>query len=426
MHRTQTPSTPCLSSMQRSEMPMLNWLPAFFLFSALLIPGAPELGVAVFALTGLFRLLRQPAHTASQWHRQDTSMAMAMSAVFVFKLTSMLWAAEPALAMRNALWHFHFLLWPLVYLGLQACNTSRSAMDKGNALGLIATTAWFVWTRIFGPFPSVQFEGGTTSHAMLGQLSLILGTWNFFAMTRAGLSKAHRQLHILAFVCTFTLLYASIRRIELMSFVLIVIAGSAYRFRLALQNRRTFWLGLTACALLLTLVLWLRKDRYLLALQEVIQYFSAQGNDAAVVQTSLGARLEMYRLAFLAIGDHFWFGMSAGIRPHLLQIYGAPDIGIFGHRHFHSEYIQTWAEGGLVWACLFSLAIGHAIRQLVLKPWQTHPEMALLACGILSTFALAGLFSAALVYGPPNAMLVVCSAWIWSQVRSMASDGQAV
>jgi hypothetical protein len=40
-----------------------------------------------------------------------------------------------------------------------------------------------------------------------------------------------------------------------------------------------------------------------------------------------------------------------------------------------------------------------------------------MAAAVMLTYAMEGLFSSALVYGPSNGLLVVCTAWIWWHLR---------
>ena len=125
----------------------------------------------------------------------------------------------------------------------------------------------------------------------------------------------------------------------------------------------------------------------------------------------------MYRLAFLAFCEKPWLGWGAGIRPHQLSQFGAPPFEMFTHRHFHSEYLQTLVEGGVIWALLFATSLAYIARQWLFKPSESQRETVLLAAAVMLAYGLEGIFSSALVYGPSNGLLVVCTAWIWLQLR---------
>ncbi len=152
---------------------------------------------------------------------------------------------------------------------------------------------------------------------------------------------------------------------------------------IALIRSRTVTLGRVA---------WQRRDSlYTQAVHEASQFMALRQTDITVTQTSIGGRLEMYCLAFMAFLDKLWLGWGAGIQPHQLAQFGSPAPEMFTHRHFHSEHLQTLVEGSKIWA--------------------------LLAAVVMMAYALEGLFSSALVYGPSNGLLVLCTAWIWCQLR---------
>ena len=404
----------------------MHLLPALYFFLILLVPAVSEAGALVLALVGAWHLLpRQRARALAAgvpgWSRTDSTVALAFMAIFLFKLTSMLWAEQPRLALSNALWHLHFLFWPLVFWGIQACRPTSRQVEHGVAAGLVVTAAWFIGFALTRTWDMAHpFEAGTQSTGLLGQLTLALGTWNFLVLTRpqAQLAGQPRWPYALAWVCTFIVLYGSNRRIELASFLVVVVLVTLFRVRRHLNLLRTLGLLLAAAALI-ALVAYVRKDRFLQAFQEVYDYFAEREHNPAVVLTSLGARMEMYRVALLSIMDHPWLGISAGARPYLLHQYGVPGQDVFGHRHFHSEFLQALVEGGVVWFTLLGAAVVHAVRKLVIEPFRAAPEAALMAAGLLLAYVLEGLFSAALTYGPANGLFVVASAWAWQQVRAV-------
>jgi O-antigen ligase len=164
-------------------------------------------------------------------------------------------------------------------------------------------------------------------------------------------------------------------------------------------------------------MVYLRWEKFATGFAELSNYFELRGQDPQVVLSSWGARLEMYRVGWLGFMDHPWLGMSAGARPYLMQVYGAPGEDVFGHRHFHSEILQTLVEGGLIWFALLGSAVVYAVRQMVIQPWGYARELALFALGLLTAYAIEGVFSAALIYGEANGVFVVASAWVWLQLR---------
>jgi O-antigen ligase len=179
---------------------------------------------------------------------------------------------------------------------------------------------------------------------------------------------------------------------------------------------------LAVTGILMITVASLRSHLYMQAVQEASQFMALRQTDLGVTQTSIGGRLEMYRLGLLAVADKPWLGWGAGIRPHHLGQFGAPPPEMFTHRHFHSEYLQTLVEGGIIWAILLSASLAYLTRQWIVKPAVSQRELVLMAAAVMLAYAMEGLFSSALVYGPSNGLLVVCTAWIWRHLRKNADS----
>jgi O-antigen ligase len=397
-------------------------LPGVYFGFILLLPLLSEVGVLVFALIGLFALVRSRSDTLESvsWQRSDTLISLCIASVFIFKLLSALWSDTPYLAVRNALWHTHLLLWPLVAMGLSRCKPQTSDIEKSMAWGLIATAVWYLLSILWSSQDPTRpyFEAGTTGYQQLGQLTLVLGAMNFLTLTRPQLS-APRWLFALAMVASIIVVHATSRRIEMAALAVIILVVMTYRLGHRLSKFQVISI-LTVAGVIMLAVASLRSSLYTQAVHEATQFMALRQNDINVTQTSIGGRLEMYRLAFLALCEKPWLGWGAGIRPHQLAQFGAPAPEIFTHRHFHSEYLQTLVEGGLVWALLLSAALAYLAQQWLFKPTPSQREVALLAAAVMLAYALEGLFSSALVYGPSNGLLVLSTAWIWCQLRPAA------
>lgn len=399
---------------------MLKFLPPLYFLGVILLPGATELGALLLALLGLWGLLRWRVSglRGFEWSAVDSRLSLAFASVFLFKCLSMLWAEEPSLALSNALWHLHFLLWPLVLLGLHRCGSVRTDVERAVAAGLVAVAAWFVVFKLSGgrwlPFE----DAGSSNLGVLAQMTLFLGTWNLLALTRPGerLQSADGAFKAVAFVAAWVVMIASTRRLELLGLLLVTATVLVYRLRSRLTVWRLLWVVLAVLALT-GLMVYLRWEKFATGFAELFNYFELRGKDPQVVLSSWGARLEMYRVGWLGFMDHPWWGMSAGARPFLMQAYGAPGEDVFGHRHFHSEILQTLVEGGLLWLMVLLASVAYAVRQMIIRPWVDQRELALLALGLLGAYAIEGVFSAALIYGEANGVFVVASAWVWQQLR---------
>jgi O-antigen ligase len=404
---------------------MLQLLPALYFLGVILIPGATELGLLALAVLGLWVLLRwrEPkvvGWQGFQWSSVDSRLSLAFASVFLFKCLTMLWADQPSLALSNALWHLHFLLWPLVLLGLHRCAAASINVERAVAAGLVAVATWFLVFQLSDGHWLPFEDAGSSNLGVMAQMTLFLGTWNLLALSRPGLHwrSGDGLLKAAAFVAAWVVMIASTRRLELLGLLLVTASVLAYRLRSSLTVGRMV-LGVLGVVALTGLMVYLRWEKFATGFTELSNYFALRGQDPQAVLSSWGARLEMYRVGILGFMDHPWLGMSAGARPYLMQMYGAPGEEVFGHRHFHSEILQTLVEGGVVWFVLLASAVVYATRQMVIKPFRDSPEQALLAVGLLGVYAIEGVFSAALIYGEANAVFVVASAWVWLQLRQL-------
>lgn len=403
---------------------LVHGLPGIYFGLILIVPLLSEAGVLILALLGAGALAFSRANTLQHvaWERRDSWISLCIALVFLFKMASALWSGTPYLAVRNALWHTHLLLWPLVLIGLHRCNARLHDIDKPLAWGLIFTAIWYGLSLFWAtPDPNRPFfEAGTTGYQQLGQLTLVLGSLNFVTLTRPGLT-APRWLYALALLATVVVLHATSRRIEMAAFAVIVIGCTAYRLWHRLSKLQVVGI-LAITGILMITVASLRSHLYMQAVQEASQFMALRPTDLGVTQTSIGGRLEMYRLGLLAVADKPWLGWGAGIRPHHLGQFGAPPPEMFTHRHFHSEYLQTLVEGGIIWAILLSASLAYLTRQWIVKPAVSQRELVLMAAAVMLAYAMEGLFSSALVYGPSNGLLVVCTAWIWRHLRKNADS----
>ncbi len=393
---------------------MLAWLPPLFFFAVLM--GSPVPGFLVFMLIGMvhaWQSWRQPQVAgAFKWTRQDTFLALCFMSIPLFKLLTLLWSADTRLALGNVAWHLYFLFWPLMLLGLARCQAQQPTIDRSIALGLIAAAVFSAYLVLVKGHPHNSLLGNV---GITAQLTMTVGGWNLLALTRPDSHLRQRLLYGSAFIATCMVLIFTTRRLELLGFAALSFAVVLYRMQ-RLLSRRQMAFACLAALLVAAAVLSLRWEKFALGFAEVQNYFSSRAKGIPYLDSSWGARLEMWRLGWQAFVDQPWFGMGASARPYDLP--GAPPMNIFGHRHFHSHLMQTAVEGGLLGLLVFGGGSMYSIRTLIVKTWTTQRENALLAASLFLAYALEGAASAALVYDKPNALLVVMSCWVWLQIRS--------
>lgn len=402
---------------KRYARAMLAWLPPLYFFTVLM--GSPVPGFLVFMLIGIahaWQSWRKP-HSANafQWTRQDTWLALCFMSIPLFKLLTLLWSADAKLVLGNVVGHLYFLFWPLVLLGLSQCKGApQNHIDRAVALGLITVTLWRLAFDITG---LNWLDHGSPNRGILAQLTLVAGAWNLLALTRPDKSAGSwRKLYLLASLCTFVLLVHTERRLELLGFVLMTTSILVWRGRARLTPLKLTGL-LAAAAALLAMLVYLRWDLFARGVDELNRYLNAADGARDISNSSWGARLEMWRLGIAAFLDHPWLGLGASAQPSSMQAWGGPPAEIFGHRHFHAQWLQILVEGGLLGASIAITTLSWIIRTLVLQPLKTREETSLLAATLMMAYMIEGTASAALHYDKPNALMVVASAWIWSTLR---------
>ena len=337
---------------------MLAWLPPVFFFAVLM--GSPVPGFLVFMLIGMvyaWQSWRQPHSPNSfQWTRQDTWLALCFMSIPLFKLLTLLWSANPQLALGNVAWHLYFLFWPLVLLGLAKCRAQQQTVDQAIALGLIAAAGYSAWRVLFVGVPDSRVLGNV---GITAQLAMAVGGWNLLALSRPGTATLHRGLYAAAFVATWVVLIFTTRRLELLGFAALSFAIGLYRVQRHLSHKQMAFACLVTL-LVAAALLSLRWEKFALGFAEVQNYFNSRAQGIPYVNSSWGARLEMWRLGWQAFVDHPWLGVGASARPYDLP--GAPPMDIFGHRHFHSHLMQTAVEGGLLGLLVFGAAMAYSMR----------------------------------------------------------------
>jgi O-antigen ligase len=405
----------------------MHHLISLYFLLYLLIRHASEVGLIALALFGVLVLIvpgmrAKAMGSVSGWQRQDTWMVVSITSVFVFKLVSSLWSASPALGISNATWHAHFAVWPFVVVAMLYCKPKLNHVLGSLSAALVFTGLWMLYSIITGKigyYPLVY----KINVGVLAELVLVCGSLLLVAATTGFANRPKRLtvLYGLGVAGAFVILYSTGRRTEWIGFFVVCISLGLWHLRASFN----WWRAVLAVLVLAGscfVLFYLRQDRLMLAYREVVHYFNVLGVDASAAATSVGARLEMYRLGLTAFWHNPVFGMGSGVRPYLLQAYGGLGETQLTHRHFHSEFLQVLVEGGLVWALALSAAISYWFRRAVFGVWKNNEMLALIAAYLSIAFMLAGSISAGLIYGPANATFVMFSALIWVCIRQSGAN----
>ncbi len=342
-------------------------------------------------------------------------MALGFVSVFAIKLLSMLWAESPREALDNAFNHLHFLLWPALLPFLRKAQVSPLKSEPWIVVSMGLLMVWYLCAIYW--FPSSEqaacFAGGTGNCGLLGLTIAFFLFWLFVALTRPAASSRRRVWLALGMVAGWIAFVGTQRRTEMLGLAVALLGVIAWRAAGQITKRRVAYMSLVM-ALLFTASFQVLEPRFSMVEGEVAEYM--QGGEARTrsVQTSVGGRLEMYRVAFDAMAERPWLGWGAGIKPRDLPQFAHDPNNTLPYRNFHNQYIQWALELGVIGLALLAVVGGFLLRAMVLSPrFVQRSEMVVLLLGLWFLYAWKALSFTSIGYGLFNAFFVFFTAWFW-------------
>lgn len=338
------------------------------------------------------------------------------------------------------LWHGRWLGFPsvgqrLLYgVLLVACaylvGLTRRQILAAAALGCLAyggsalldwgaaTYAWWPFhpsaLRYYNEAGGFRAGGGGGNPIHFADVAMwLLGLSALTAYFADGLSLAKRWGYAACSIAGFVACLSSESRGALLALPALYLILALYAHRQ--QHRLLMGVGMAALLLALALAVQQRwaGERLLMVGQEVQQYFT----QSTFTFSSVGARLEMWRLGLEALRADEVFGLGLGsVADVVARLESAPSLPaqLLGQPHFHNDLIQSLVVGGVL------LGMGMLVT-LVLLLWQARKDpmlMWVVLAGI--TFGLSDL-----VFHQNTMMTMMVSAWclLWA-TRSEVPRGR--
>lgn len=318
---------------------------AVFLFFAisLIVPSGYSVGAALLFLAGLTLLVR-PA----QWPRLQRDDRILLG---VFALFFLGWALEILLDGQSSsrfdkpvriLCAMIALFWLLRHPPKPGCFWG------GIAAGAIAVGGWSAWQKLV---LGIDRAGGFTLVIQFGNISMLLGMlclagagWAWF--TRR--STAWTLLLLAGFVCGLMgSLFSGSRGGWIGAPFVLLLVLFGYRDRMPRHAlSATIVLAALAMALLYMTPSMGIKPRVEQAINDV-QLYVGQGK----ADTSVGARLEMWRTGALIVRESPWIGMGGqGMERYIetLAQQGKVDPFMTNFGHLHNEFVDMAARRGIL------------------------------------------------------------------------------
>jgi O-antigen ligase len=396
----------------RQDRIILPWI--LFLLLGQLVFTLPEIMLLIMVGIGvvLFKRSAFRLSLVSSENRDLMLISVCFSSIFFLKLASSLWAVHPESAVSNAFNHVHFLMWPFVLVYFRRARVQFSDAVLPLTAGLCVAAIWGghrFWFK-----HDVCFSAGVHNCGLLIQtlgVSIIFLTWMLVVasptMTRI------KHVAALGLIAALFTLWVTQRRTEW-----IVLAFTLPLLLLAKPSwLRKHYKSVCAAILLILvagLVVLSQHPRFKDIYPQATAYMSgAQSNEELIRDSSVGIRLEQYRIATSAISDRPLLGWGAGVKPRHLMSYARDNSAIIPYSHFHNQYLQTLLETGAFGLLVAFLAVAYLFNKLVVKAYFSAARPYAVLLGALFIYhALRGMANHSFGYSPINTFFVVWTAAI--------------
>ena len=407
-----------LKSLSESRM----WI-LLFVFLCQLVFASPELMLLGMSIAGACLFLsrgKQQDVTASPFaaERAMWLVPLCFVSVFFFKLLSATWAFVPKEAIDSAFNSIHFLLWPALVVYIKNAKLSVRRAEPWIAVSMLVLMLWYIGARLFFPM-SVDaqcFKAGAHNCGLLGQTMAFMLLWLFIAVTRPDSKGVSRMLLMGGLLAGWIAFLGTIRRTEMLGLLLGMVVVLVWRFNGRISSKRVV-ITLGLCVAVLVMAWPVMAPRFSIVTQEVNMYLQGGAARGQAIHTSVGARLEMYRVALEAIEERPLLGWGAGLKPRDVPQYATDPKNPYDFSNFHQQYLQVILEVGLIGGLLAFIMVGYICRQMIVVPWrQGRRELVAIVAALFFTYAWKALANGALLYSVTNSVFVFFSAWVWAEL----------
>lgn len=339
--------------------------------------------------------------------------------VFGIKLLSVIWAIEPKQSLNNSFNSLHFLLWPALVIFCSRVNVSVRKTEPWVAASLLILMVWYLAALAFFPLSEDAqcFKAGAHNCGLLGQTLAFMLLWLFIAVTRPNIQNFEKMYLISALLAGWVAFLGTLRRTEILGLILGMGVVLLWRFKQNVSMKKV-WMVCCLCVFSLLMAWPVMKPRFAVVSEEVALYTQGGAARMQALNTSVGARLEMYRIAFAAIQERPLLGWGAGLKPKLVPQFATDPSQPYGYSNFHQQYLQVILDVGMLGGGLALAVVIYLCRRMLVIPWQRgHHELAAILAALFFTYAWKALVNGALLYSVTNSVFVFYSALIWAELR---------
>ncbi len=402
-----------------------------FVFLCQLVFASPELMLLGMAIAGAWSFQSRRAQTSVKVLpdavvRATWLLPLCFVSVFFVKLLSATWALVPKEAINSAFNSIHFLLWPALAVYIRNANVSLRQAEPWVAASMLVLAVWYLGAYFFFP-TSVDaqcFKAGAHNCGLLGQTMAFMLLWLFIAVTRPDSRGGNRMLLVGGMLAGWIAFLGTLRRTEMLGLLLGMAVVMVWRFKERISIKRVL-VSLGLCVAVLVVAWPVMVPRFAIVTQEVSLYLQGGASRAQAIHTSVGARMEMYRVALEAIKERPMLGWGAGLKPRHVPQFATDPKNPYGFSNFHQQYLQVILEVGLIGGLLALATVGYICRKMIVVPWREgRRELVAILAALFFTYAWKALANGALLYSVTNSVFVFFSAWVWAELMQSNKNAQ--
>lgn len=341
---------------------------------------------SLFALTmilGLVYFFSRRRKDGIRLHRYEKVFLWLLAGnFFVFLLTSVINLPEKITDIRFDIELRFLLIIPLYFLLIKSGHGFK-CLIYGAILSVFIALGYCLYYVVYqGQHEFV----GIYSRLYTGPIILIYATISLgYLFGRAGKKDWRIWLLILAVIVAAGFSIATTHARVAYIGVLAVVALIAGLF----SSR---WWKVVSVVLILGITLAMAfmapqvKSRMMLAYQELTAYLALSTRDArisATINTSVGTRLEMWRIAPLVLRDYPLFGVGNGNYNEAMQVYvdnKELNRAVIDHSHAHNVFVNVLIVKGLLGLIITCLVMFYPLY-VYIKTYKSSPATA--SIGIL-------------------------------------------
>jgi len=344
-------------------------------------------------------------------------IAICFSAIFFIKLLSTIWSINPIHSIGNSFNHLQFLFWPFIFVFIYKLNINIIKTEPFLIGSLIAMFLWLTFLKYFyaDSEQAMCFAAGAHNCGLLELTLAFILSWVTLIITRIDTKVYYQIFYGMCYIAGFIVLLATERRTSLLGLLIVTFLILSVRLYNNFNYKR-FFLYSTLLILVCSSVA-LFSNRYKLIVNEVSAYSQGGDQRKANVVTSVGARLEMYRMAIAAISEKPLLGWGAGTKPSYVSQFATDPKNPPPYSVFHNQYLQILVEVGVIGFVFILILTIYILRKTSAQLFNSVPqEHVYILATLYFLYIFKSFLGSTFGYSHTNSVFVLFSAWLIANI----------